>query len=206
MLENSAERRAVVKCTTFFLDALSSTPLPDSEKTNLLEVRWELVNDLLTRGSRACLGDTWHARQGGLEAVGALMPYLSGEHLQKARPRIIKALFGLLRGLPEHAVEVNGKIQQLLLEVIGFARKKGVFCAVDKSQCLAFGYIDRALMQVTRQFGQNVSKHMLHRLHKDTHQRNSWTKERLPTLLSCLPLSIFTQEVASVYVIQLCFA
>lgn len=75
------------------------------------------VVDLSTRAVHCCYGGCWPSRLGGVAALQHLVPRLPAASLPRLAPLITRAVFAVLRHLPEHAAE-EPKLQELLLAVL----------------------------------------------------------------------------------------
>lgn len=63
------------------------------------------VGDLVARAVHCCYAGHWAARMGGVAALGSLVPRLPEAALPRLAPLIAKAVFSILRILPEEARE-----------------------------------------------------------------------------------------------------
>ena len=72
----------------------------------------------MVRAIHCCYGDTWAARLGGVLALEALAKRMPPAQLLQAGVHATKALFAVLRSLPENAVQEQHEITEVLLNVL----------------------------------------------------------------------------------------
>lgn len=75
------------------------------------------VSDLVARAVHCCYGGHWAARLGGIAALECLVPRLPEASLPRLAPSVAKAVFAVLRIVPEHAGEeqqLGGLLQSML--------------------------------------------------------------------------------------------
>ena len=75
------------------------------------------VADLTARAIHCCYGGHWASRLGGVSALECLVPRLAPSTLPRLAPTAAKAVFAVLRILPEHAAEEKhlGSVLQAIL-------------------------------------------------------------------------------------------
>lgn len=99
-----------------------------AEPTPALDAYAQAVSDLVARAVHCCYGGHWAARLGGIAALQRLVPRLPEASLPRLAPSITKAIFAVLRILPEHASEEQ-QLGNLLQDVL--ARCSGTPPATD---------------------------------------------------------------------------
>ena len=82
-----------------------------------------IVSDLASRAVHCCYGGHWPSRLGGIAALRSLVPRLSSASLPRLAPVAAKAVFAVLRTLPEHSAEEQelAAVLQVLLSQCGAA-------------------------------------------------------------------------------------
>lgn len=75
------------------------------------------MTDLTARAVHCCYGGHWPSRLGGIAALDTLVPRLPAEALPRLAPMIAKAVFAVLRILPERAQEEQ-QLSSLLRAVL----------------------------------------------------------------------------------------
>lgn len=78
---------------------------PCAEAKPALDPYGVAVSDLVARAVHCCYGGNWAARLGGIAALECLVPRLPMASLPRLGPSVAKAIFAVLRIVPEHASE-----------------------------------------------------------------------------------------------------
>ncbi|KAL4854024.1 Transcription-associated protein 1 [Chlorella vulgaris] len=135
-LDRQVERSAVLRCLAVFLDALEiladaqgggvAQPATNSMATlSVEEVQpghdapfqpshyASVITDLVARAVHSCYGGHWPSRLGGIAALNSLIARLPSTSLPRLAPVAVKAVFAVLRILPEQSSE-----EQLLTAVL----------------------------------------------------------------------------------------
>lgn len=140
---DTAARSASVDCLITFLDTLivlgraqSQQKLKDldAKKDSQNSPGWDLnmephhnvLQELLRRTMHCCYGDTWPMRLGGIAAIKALLPRLPEQLLGRAATFLLKALFAVLRALPDNAITEAEDVANVLFEVVRLVLKMPV--------------------------------------------------------------------------------
>ena len=95
----------------------------------------EAVTDLAARAVHCCYGGHWPSRLGGIAALERLIPALPEAALPRLAPMIVKAVFAVLRILPEHAREEQelGAVLQAVLRRCSGSNAAGDAAAAQAS-------------------------------------------------------------------------
>ena len=148
---DAAARSSSIDCLITFLDTLialgkaqteerfkkSKDQDDDKEDQNAsgtelnLEPHHNVLQELLRRIMHCCYGDTWPMRLGGIEAIKALLPWLPEQLLGRAATFLLKALFAVLRALPDNAVKEADDVANVLFEVVRLVLKMPVVIKTD---------------------------------------------------------------------------
>lgn len=98
-----------------------------------------LVSDLATRAVHCCYGEHWAGRVGGAAALSSLVPRLPASALPRLAPLIMKALFVVLRTLPEHAIE-EAVLRGVLRTVLQRCVEAGAAAGPDAQDAAGAGH------------------------------------------------------------------
>ena len=92
-----------------------------------------VVAELLARALHCCHGDTWHARQGGLDAAFLVLRSAPPALALQSIPQVIRATASVLRSIPDPCTGPQHDVAARLLEFIGACfRAKDKVCGGER--------------------------------------------------------------------------
>jgi transformation/transcription domain-associated protein len=77
-----------------------------------------VLDQLMPRVLHCCYGDTWPVRMGGVSALRLLLPRLPLDYMSAWLPATMRALYMVMRWLPEHCTNDAHEIQALLERIV----------------------------------------------------------------------------------------